>query len=981
MALDKQLIPVTFDNKLDTKSDPKLSAGFSRVENMFRKRSGEYRKRYGFDALPSTVYSGDTAIADDIYVSDFNKELVSITSNDIYSYSESDDKWKEIDDDFKLWTLDSIKTNAGAYYLSAQVAVSDKYILVVTIKYENAVNRVYYTVLDVITNSIVVKETGLGTAYNETIKVISNGTYFYILYVIPSFNDIRIRSFNKSTLALTTQDVSGNFFKFDAICDDNNIFIYANNNTDCKLIKYSSTLSFIDEKSIGTTAGTYQENTVMRLTLNGTNLVAYFCYNDASLRKPFIGYFTSALVQINASTAMPTVANVLTDVDFDNFAGYVDPTDATKFIVLTSSSSYGTVYTVTAKAVWNLATNASAGANTLNYGFSVADNAFLIGTTPYTIMTQRFDVNVVTDVNLYQSTAYLLNLTSGLFEGIFSVGLFNNNNNGYKTCNSVYFSNVLYCPSMEIIDNNTSNVLIKRIYQDITKLSLPTKTNNELIIPNLIPLSYTGNELIETNYSQFPYLVRYTNTGAGTGIATGKTYSYYIIASHLDRNGVKRYSALSNVLTFAKTDAFIWNIIFYGTSYNRNNQTIDIYRTEGDGSIYYFIASVIDVSGSLITYSDTIADANIIINKLLYTTGGVLESYLPSSAGIVKILKNRLFMARCEDQDRVYYSKELAANYAPEMSPYNVIEFFDSEGPVIGLGQIDDKLFFFKQEAIFYVVGELNDDLGQNASFSMNKIPGNIGLTDFQAICEFANGIIFKSSRGFYLLDRGLGISYIGSPVEAFNSVNITSSVLMSNDNQIRFSSASGTCLIYDYLYEEWYTYTNILATSATNWEGSFVFAKSNGTFYKENIASWLDVATPIISKIQTGWLSLAGIQGFQRIYKGLILGEYRGSHTLKVSIGTNFKTYFDEQITVSTSTLTGAITTDSSYFADYATGTTDSVYQFTFRPATQKCESMRFLIEDAFTSGNEGFTISALSLEVGAKQGLAKLTQTKNMS
>ena len=186
---------------------------------------------------------------------------------------------------------------------------------------------------------------------------------------------------------------------------------------------------------------------------------------------------------------------------------------------------------------------------------------------------------------------------------------------------------------------------------------------------------------------------------------------------------------------------------------------------------------------------------------------------------------------------------------------------------------------------------------------------------------------------------------------------------------------------MYDYFWKEWYVYTNILATSATNWEGSFVFAKSNGTFFKENSASWQDVSTPIVSKVLTSWLDVSGVQGYQRFYRGLILGEYRGTHTLKVSVATDYKPYYDEQFNMATSVLTGTVTNDASYYGDYATGSTDSVYQFQFRPKNQKCQSMQLLIEDSFSTGNEGFTISGITLIAGVKKGTFKLPATKTMN
>ena len=938
MPLDKQLVPIDFNESSDdTKSDPKVSGKYLRIENMFKKRTGELRKRFGFDAIPVSVFSGDTAIADDIYVSDFNKELVAITSNDIYSYSESDDKWKEIDDDFKLWAMDSIKTSIARNYVAAQIAISANYYLVVTSEIDQTFKYfTRYSIYDRVTNSVIVPETFLNqTADYPLLSVVSNGSYFIIVYTDGNF-DINLKSIKLTDLSIINRTIASTCYSFFAICSTTDLYVYANDNGTGKLYRINpTTLAAVSDISAGTLTTSYGSS-AMRLAFNGTNVVAYFCIYSTGNKRPSIGYYQQDLTQINAITAMTPIA--CSQTEMESFTGYL--LSATSFTVWTSTADKTSVGAGIQQEIWNLTTNATV-SSTFQYGWKTQGNVFYVNSVPYLIMSQNL-LATISGYETYQANCFLLNLSSLYFEGLLSSSFFSGLNAGTPSnfSNGVAFDNEIYYPCIEQVDTVNKVVTIKNIYQDITELSIPTKTNNELIIPNLIPLSYTGTELIETNYSQYPVIAGYTNTGAGTGLTTGKTYSYYAIYSHVDRNGIKRRSAMSNVLTFAKTDGNIWSIQVYASSFNRNNQNVELYRTEGDGSIYYLTESRKDFSGSLVTFSQdntSFGDSILVRNELIYTTGGVLESELPSSCSITKILRNRLFIARCSEPDRVYYSKELSANYAPELSRFNVIEFFDNEGSIIGCAELDEKLFFFKRDAIFYCFGELNNDLGQGQNVTPLRIPGNIGLTDYQAIAEFTDGIIFKSARGFYLIDRGLNISYIGAPVEYFNSVNITSSVLMTQYNQIRFTSTSGTCLVYDYFWKEWYVYTNILATSSTNWEGSFVFAKSNGTFFKENSASWQDVSTPIVSKVLTSWLDVSGVQGYQRFYRGLILGEYRGTHTLKVSVATDYKPYYDEQFNMATSVLTGTVTNDASYYGDYATGSTDSVYQFQFRPKNQK--------------------------------------------
>ena len=1005
MTLDKQIVPVDFEqSSVDAKADPKVKGKFTRIENMFKKRTGELRKRYGFDQIPSTVFSGDTTITNDIYVQDFNNELVAMTSSSIYSYSEAKDTWKAIDSNFKLWTTDSFKTTIARDYKVAQVATSPDYYCVAGAYFYGDTGgtsqmQATYSVYDRLTGSIVIPESTLNVKLSNTnpqLKVDYNisitSAPSFIISFINANDDLAFRVIYTSDLSLGYFTIAGTFKALDTFYDTSYIkfYVYANDNGTGKLYYINpDTMATITSASIGSmTAAT----ATLRLSdkpnfIVGEGIAVYYCDFVGTDKKPYIGlYDKSTLAAIKAITAMPTVTTT-TAIEMETFTGYIQGFAQGQFKVLIGSSY------LLIESVWDWSSHTSYTVNTY-YGLKTQGKCFMHGSTPYCMMSQGFNT-AIANYELQQQTCYLVNLNTWAFmvaknftqnwnaEGVISVGNF------YSAPNTTAVSNYstpysdgtsIYYGCIQKTDNVNKAISVKRIYSDITKLSMPAKTSNEVIIPGLMPLSYTGSELVETSTSCIPQIISYTDSGGGAGLPNGK-YAYYAIATHVDRNGIKRRSALSNNLAFTKTNTNDWAINIIGLPLGRNCQNIEIYRTVDSGSIYYLAGILTDPGMSTKYLVDRVTDATIISNEILYTTGGVLETELPNNCSILKVLGDRLFMARCEDQDKVFYSKELSANIAPEFSSFNVIEFFDHEGPIVGCAELDEKYFFFKEETIFYCFGQLNDDTGQGQNVTPLKIPGNIGLTDYQAIVQFNEGIIFKSARGFYLIDRGLNLSYIGAPVEYFNSVAITSSVVMSANNQIRFTSTSGTCLVYDYFWKEWYVYTNILATSATNWDGSFVFAKTNGTFFKENEAKWTDVSTSIVSKIETSWLDMNGVQGLQRIYRGLILGEYRGAHTLKISVATDFKPYFDEQFFISTSALTGPVTSDASFYTNYATGSTDSVYQFQFRPKNQKCQSMQLIIEDSFSSGNEGFTISGISFIVGQKKGVFKLPATKTMT
>ena len=61
-------------------------------------------------------------------------------------------------------------------------------------------------------------------------------------------------------------------------------------------------------------------------------------------------------------------------------------------------------------------------------------------------------------------------------------------------------------------------------------------------------------------------------------------------------------------------------------------------------------------------------------------------------------------------------------------------------------------------------------------------------------------GLFFKSNKGIYILERSLVLKYIGFPVDDFNNLNITKADIFAKDNEVRFLTSDGVCLVYNYL-------------------------------------------------------------------------------------------------------------------------------------------------------------------------------------
>lgn len=392
--------------------------------------------------------------------------------------------------------------------------------------------------------------------------------------------------------------------------------------------------------------------------------------------------------------------------------------------------------------------------------------------------------------------------------------------------------------------------------------------------------------------------------------------------------------------------------------------SIKIYRTESNGSVFYLagnvtIPAINDKTIDYVDIFDGVADNQLVGNEQLYTTGGELENISPPASSVTGTFKNRLLLRNDEDKLSFWYSKKVQTNTPPEFTDAFTTRVPERGGDIEAFQQLDDKLIIFKEDLIFAQVGDGPAATGINNDFSDPQvITSDNGCISKKSIVIIPSGIIYQSQKGFYLLDRSLNINYIGADVESYNESIVTSSKLMEDINQVRFTLSSGVALVYDYFLSQWDVFTGINAADSAVYDNKFTYILPSGEIRKEN-STFTDDEALIPIKIETGWINLAGLQGFHRIYKLIILGEYKSPHTLTVQLYRDFATTPFQTVTIPVLTA-------------------PDKYQFRVFPDIQKMESFKIKITEtqAGPPYGEGFEISSIAIEAGIKRGLNKLSK-----
>jgi hypothetical protein len=378
---------------------------------------------------------------------------------------------------------------------------------------------------------------------------------------------------------------------------------------------------------------------------------------------------------------------------------------------------------------------------------------------------------------------------------------------------------------------------------------------------------------------------------------------------------------------------------------------------------------------------DTQADSAIIGNAIIYTTGGVLEDINGPASNIMTHFDTRLWMVDAEDQNTLWFSKIIIPNVPVEMSDLQTMYISPTVGsqgavgPITALAPMDDKLVIFFKNAIYYVNGTGPDATGANSQYSQPIfITSTVGCTNQQSIVFQPQGLMFQSDKGIWLLGRDLNTSYIGAPVEAFNSSTVETALNIPGTNQVRFTLSTGQTLMYDYYYGQWGTFVGVPAISSTLYQYLHTCVDSYGRIFQETPGLYLDGQNPVLLQFTTSWFNLAGLQGYERFYDFYLLGTYLSPHSLILSIAYNYGPAIQQSI-ITPANYIGPWGTQPTWGDPSSTwGGPGNLEKWRIHTQQQTCESFQISIQERFnpafsTVPGAGFTLSGLNCRVGIKK------------
>lgn len=1001
MPLAKSIVPLTFGAKLDTKSDPKqLQTGLVKCENAYMERRSELRKRNGFSALSSSVIEnseGITTLPLGKQLATFGDELVLLTDDYAFGYASQIDRW------VYKGELASVQVSARVVIAnsSEQTTGDTAYAAGVSVfAYRDARGGVRASAIDAASGAFLVRDVLLNSSATR-MRCMALGNYLYVFYY--NVTDTRVECVRLDARAPSAFGapavIASNIATIQPVFDvctvgARMVFCYRTTGGNLR-VQY-----VLQSGAVGTTTDgvpdptdivAITEMTVMACVrgadVGGTPTV-HIAYADSTeiFHIAVFGNFAVYLSEQDDTTAL----NVKNNLGLVVYDGVVD-------IYYEAGSGVFRNHDVYFKRL-TIASNTFGAESVFKYNTCMVSKPFRINAATNLVLA-------VSSFDTFQDTVFVVDqagrVQGKIYPGVASAGtpLSNSLTGVWLTGTPNKYAFALL-KRLRVVSSNTTTATIRGVTEAFLdygeeSIGLAAQLGGNLHIPGGFLKAYDGYSVVEHGFHMYPEIAAITPFGVG-GLILAGTYQYVAVWEWVDAQGQVHRSAPSipsSVTTSGSTSSVevgVMPLRFTDkTGPVRTEIILAVYRTKSNGRIFYKVsndtAPIYNDLGEPVwlEFTDTLADSAIDTRPILYTTGDVVENIGARGCNVCAVVKNRLFTGGLEARNDYQFSKEFVTGEGVAFSDVFQRTLNATGGGITAIAQLDDKVVLFKNTSIFWFGGDGPVDTGAQDSFTLPaNASADVGCIEPASVVEMPQGLMFKSEKGIYLLTRGLEVLYVGAEVEEFNAQEITGAVTVPKLNQVRFTTASGSMLVYDYFFAQWATFAGVSALSAVQWNGAFVVLRPTGEIWQESASLFSDAGLPIFSTVETGWVSLAGLLGYKRTYRILVLGELRGDHRLQVKLAYDFQGGWEEEFLLDPAEAIGETPYGEGAYGEGDYGSLNN-YLFDLEPARQECTAIRMQIRDHYPDGvpTAGFRLSAVSFEVGIREGGMVLSSARRMN
>lgn len=987
-ALNKQIIEIPLGVGLDTKVDERVLQPGSLIDlqNGEFNKFGAISKRAGSAALSRAILDGSSLSSGAALLTEGDRLLAlgSISGTPgLYQYIKGANKWASAG----IIYPGSIKTkrmarNSTYAVASGDVAYKNGYALYAWTASKPGSTLTIHELIDTATGAVVWESSVLGDAQP---RVIASGDYLYLvtgvapnlkLYAFNTTQTPSLSSFNTPVATLQSNLSTGTLaFDIGSLGGGTCVLAYITTTPSVKVQRFDNTGSI---GSSITVVETPDDDSFVGVVVTAA-LDTFVAYRQKTTRN--IRCFAVT------STISSRFAPVTVEVDagsvfyYSQFTGIEVSANTVQLLYGTTADAGGLTFARIRTATITSGGSVS-GVGVSVYGMNLSSRPFIRDGRVYFLATYgAAEENTVPDK---QYTLFLIDSTNSsashaaiagrMLPGQAAPG-------GLYIPTSVVATDVSMLSARIVASTSTTSVGAQ-LYVPISiefDFFAPVRSSairNALFVTGMVGhIIIPGSDPVSSNFQLAPEIISASQAGGGS-LVDG-SYKVTAVYARVDANGDMVMSTPAVAKTVVTSGGSKKINIVVSSPKCDSVDYIHFYITDVGGQTFYENQRQVAPVASADSYSASLLSISTAARQL-YTTGGVLDNGAPPPLLSVVSKGQRLYGVTSDA--KLYYTKEFVEDQAAAFSPdFMVRQLLQDGGSWYEIAEMDGNLVVFGEESIqvingsgFNATGSF-DDLGEP-----RRLPVDTGVIPSAPVVVTDMGIFFKSRKGICLLTRSLQVDTdIGNPVSAYSVYDLVSAVVVPEKNQVRFGSDGVGALVYDMNASRalgkhsWSVFTNFEQVDAVYWDGKYCRLKSDGTVLKESAPTDVhdDAGTNYYYRIETPWIRLAGLQGFQRLWAMGMLGFHKNIFKLNVDVYYDYKGLF-------------APAPDETFVVDFTSGVEygDAPIQFRHRLG-HKCEAVKFVITDSDVDDNkESATFNTIALELGGLGGIFRTSRDRTV-
>lgn len=863
----------------------------------------------------------------------YGDELVAFTDTKIYSYASGDGLWIERDEYLapKVEEKARFVTNGDQY--DCDRCEKDGVIFYSWTINNSLTARSYIAAVDAETGTVKLAPQDLG-AYTQNVRMLASIATVFVVWTNSNTGDLHVRSYDPTDLSFdtTSQNLTGG--ENISICSDGaaGCYIATRLSTTSYDLRHCTFDAILDDSASRTT--TVSGPIAIAYDPLNEKLVVVFNNGTAVKADVYDGDLTSDSTDTAVGTASSATVNqidvILTGPGaFDVAWSAGEATDDSDFFTRYNSLTYsGSLSAGTDTAIVRRCGLASKlfrhnGESFVWLVFAARSEGEIEAQLQNTYLLYRVDGTLIGKAVPSQAGGF--SETTGHLPQVQSLG-----SNRYAFCGQ-YRRIIPLGSSSETwvnfqLGSTTSGSKRKgyeaRSPQDVVltfdsdEARRTALLGETLYISGSMLMQFDGRELHEVGFLNYPFNLSIVPTGSAT---LNGTYNWQQTWSYFNHKGEFERSTTATIYSQAMSSdkASITYIPLHTTRKDddSNPVTVEIWRQVANADIDadFFLTNSKDPAStgdnshianepaiiSAGVYYDALSDTDLEKREPYPENGGLtLENLAAPGCTIVKATQDRLFLAGIPgNPHKIVYSKLRSPGEIAAFHDILSLELPPEGGKITALEFLNETLVVFKENAIYMVSGEGYDNGGNGTNYGPGRIlSSDVGAVSQEAVVVTPKGILFKSSKGWYLLNYGWAVGYAGGDVSDFDSETINSCHVMESQHQVRCVSDSRT-LVWDYLADQWAEWT-ISSVSACVWDGAhhYVNANEDGVLAQATNHSGSGDLPQL--DIETAWIKLAGLQGYSLVRYLYVLGEYLGDHRLQIRVAYDYvDTWVEDKI------------------------------------------------------------------------------------